>query len=149
MPKQKKKFWFDLWRLLAPSQKKIKRLFGLIALFEATRLISPYILKLVIDQLMHFQREKLALILGLIGLMFLASQLDSLIGHFKDRKTFAVLIGLQYYLPVQIHKKLMELSLNYHERENTGNKITKIERGMHKITDLLVNIFWEVAPTLI
>lgn len=149
MPKQKKKFWFDLWRLLKPSQQKIKGLFGLILLFEAARLVSPYILKMVIDQLMHFQSENIGLILGLIGLMFLAGQLDSLIGHFKDRQAFAVLIDIEYYLPVRIYRKLMELSLNYHERENTGNKITKIERGINKIIDLLVNIFWEVTPTLV
>jgi ABC-type multidrug transport system fused ATPase/permease subunit len=149
MPKQKKKFWFDLWRMIEPSHRKIKKLFGLILLFEAARMISPYILKIVIDQLMHFQSENIGLILELIGLMFLAGQLDSLIGHFKDRQAFAVLIDIEYYLPVRIYRKLMELSLNYHERENTGNKITKIERGINKISDLLANIFWEVTPTLV
>jgi len=148
MPKQKKKIWFDLWRMIAPSHRKIKKLFGLILLFEAARLVSPYILKMVVDQLMHFQSENISLILGLIGLMFLAGQLDSLIGHLKDRQAFAVLTDIEYYLPVRIYQKLMELSLNYHERENTGNKITKIERGIYKIIDLLANVFWEVAPTL-
>jgi ABC-type multidrug transport system fused ATPase/permease subunit len=41
------------------------------------------------------------------------------------------------------------LSLGYHEKENTGNKITKIERGMNKIIELLVNLSWEVIPTMI
>ncbi|MFZ5982624.1 MAG: ABC transporter ATP-binding protein, partial [Patescibacteria group bacterium] len=44
--------------------------------------------------------------------------------------------------------KMLELSLSYHERENTGNKIVKIRRGVDKIDQLLGNIFWEVAPTL-
>jgi len=34
----------------------------------------------------------------------------------------------------------MYLSLSYHEKENTGNKITKIERGVSKIVDLLDNM---------
>jgi len=121
----------------------------LILFFELAGLISPYILKIIIDNLTSFKSENLVFIIVLTVLMFLSSQLDSLFGHFKDRKIFSILIDIEYYLPVRIHKKLMYLSLSYHEKENTGNKITKIERGVSKIVDLLGNMSWEVAPTLI
>ena len=44
---------------------------------------------------------------------------------------------------------MVELGLSYHEKENTGNKIFKIQRGIDKITDLLGNFFWDVGPTII
>ena len=42
----------------------------------------------------------------------------------------------------------MDLSLGYHETENTGGKIIKIERGVDRISQLVNSIGWEVAPTL-
>lgn len=44
---------------------------------------------------------------------------------------------------------MVSLGLGYHEKENTGNKIFKIQRGIDRIIDLVSNIFWEVGPTII
>jgi len=152
MKKEKSKshsFWPELWELLAPSRKQIKSLAALTVLFEAARLIGPYILKIIIDKLTAFTPEEIMPILILIGLMFLSEQFNSLIHYFKDKMVFKILVDIEYYLPVGAQKKLVHLPLNYHEKENTGNKITKIERGMFKIIDLLANMAWEVVPTFV
>jgi ABC-type multidrug transport system fused ATPase/permease subunit len=39
--------------------------------------------------------------------------------------------------------------LGYHEKQNTGAKIIKIEKGVDKISEFLNNVFWEVLPTII
>lgn len=156
MSKEKRKeekkvdrFWSELWNLLAPSQKKIKILLLITAVFQLARLIGPYLLKLVVDNLVTFSPDKIIYLLTLIGLIFLSEELNSFIWYIKDRKIFEILIGVEYYLPVNAHKKLVSLFLGYHEKENTGNKITKIERGVTKIIELLGNMSWEVVPTLI
>ena len=46
-------------------------------------------------------------------------------------------------------RKMVNLHLGFHEKENTGNKISKIERGTGKISDLISAIGWEVGPTII
>ena len=51
--------------------------------------------------------------------------------------------------PAKAQEKLVSLSLNYHEKENTGNKIIKIDRGIQKVLDLIGNFAWDVAPTLV
>ncbi|MFH1522258.1 MAG: ABC transporter ATP-binding protein [Patescibacteria group bacterium] len=144
-----RKFWLRLWKMIAPSQKQIKKLLVLILFFESSRLIAPYILKLIIDKLTNFNQEELIIVIYLVILMLLTEQAVAFIDYFLDKSIFKILIAIGYYLPIEAHKKLMYLSLGYHEGEDTGNKIIKIERGLNRINDLLANTFWEVAPTLI
>lgn len=143
-----REFWLRLWKLLTPSQKQIKVLLGLTMVFELSRLINPYILKIIIDRITDFDFEEITPIIFLVILMFLSSQMDSLFAYLKDRKIFQILVSAEYYLPIEIQKKLVYLSLSYHERENTGNKITKVERGVQRIIELLANMSWEVVPTI-
>ncbi len=81
--------------------------------------------------------------------MFISEQGVSMLHYVKDRKIFRMLFEVESYLNVVAQKKLMYLSLTYHEKENTGNKIIKIEKGITKIMDLIGNLSWEVVPTII
>lgn len=142
-------FWLRLWKLLKPSQGQMKKLLVLTVVFEASRMVGPYILKLIIDGLTNFKTGEVMGILFLILLMFLSEFGVALISFIRDKKILRTVINIECYLPVKVHKKLVNLSLSYHVRENTGNKITKIERGMNKITDLIVNLSFEVVPTIL
>lgn len=144
-----KGFWQRLWILLEPSHKRIKILLGFTVVFELARMVGPFILKLVVDKLTNFNPEEIWSVILLVGLIFLSDQTVALIANFRDKRVLGMIIDIEYYLPVKVHQKLVNLSLNYHVRENTGNKITKIERGMNKITDLLANLSFEVVPTLL
>ena len=151
--KQKKvkmrKFWLRLWKLLAPSQRQIKVLLALTMIFELARLAGPYLLKMIIDRITYFEAIDIAPIIYLIALMLLSEQIVSFIDYFKDKMVFKILVSVEYYLPVEAQKKLAFLSLSYHEKENTGNKIIKIERGTQKIMELTANLSWEVVPTIL
>lgn len=144
-----KDFWQKLWQLIDLSHHQIKLLFGWLILFELVKLIGPYLMKLIVDGLVTFDPSKVGYLLFLIGGMFASEQLGSLFWYGKDRLIFRILLEIEYYLPVRAQQKLVSLSLSYHERENTGNKITKIQRGTDKIAELLVNMAWEVLPTII
>lgn len=142
-------FWPKLWNLLAFVRRQIYFLLFFIVLIESLKLIGPYILKNIIDKLISFQAEELKNIVFLIILMFASEQSTAIINLFKDRRIFKILIDIEYELLVMAQKKLVSLPLDYHERENTGSKLAKIERGIFKISELLGNISFEVAPTLI
>lgn len=135
--------------MIEPSHKQIKRLFFLIVIFRLTQLAAPYILKLIVDRLSDFNTEQILPLFILIAVFFASEQITSFLGFFKDRKTFSILVNAEYYLPTRIQGKLVNLSLDYHERENTGNKILKTERGIYKIVELLGNMAFEVVPTLV
>jgi len=144
-----KRFWGDLWDLIQPSHKTIKKVLIWTVLLELAKLGSPFILKLFIDKVNHFSLADVNWLIALALIFFLAERLSAVIVNIKDKRTFDFLIDMEYYLPIKAQDKLLSLNLGYHEKENTGNKIIKIERGLNKIVDLLGNLSWEVVPTLI
>ena len=143
-----KSFWVKIWKLLKPSRKQIEGVLLLLFALEIVKLIGPYILKIIIDKITDLQTAQIEVVLLLIVAMFLVNQFANLIDYFSDKQILSVLADALYYLSNNAHKKMVFLSLGYHERENTGNKIVKISRGIDKIDNLFGNFFWEVAPTI-
>ncbi|MEI8344223.1 MAG: ABC transporter ATP-binding protein [Candidatus Moraniibacteriota bacterium] len=142
-------FWVRLWELLAPAHALINRVVFVMLFIEITRLAGPYILKLIIDLITNFGVEKIPQIIGLIFAMFLVNETVSILQFINDKRIFKILAEVESDLSGNAHKKLIYLGLGYHEKENTGSKISKIQRGVDKIIDLLGNLSWEVAPTIL
>ncbi len=142
-----KKFIKQLWIILKPSRKKIISLVGLIIFIEIIDLIGPYILKLIIDAILGFDNGKVGLLIGLVGLMFLANQIASFFDYIGSNRILKLIAEAEFYLYNDAQSKMVELSLSYHEKENTGNKVVKIQRGIDRISELLRSLFWEVIPT--
>jgi len=134
---------------MKPFHGMMGRVFILTFIFEILGLVSPYIVKLIIDALTNFSVAELSKLISLLLIFFIAEQANSFSYYVRDRQLFRLLIDIEYHLPIQAQGKLMNLSLGYHETENTGNKIIKTERGLNKIIDLIGNVFWEVLPTLL
>lgn len=134
--------------MLSPIHKTIRNMVFLIMSIELSRLIGPYILKLIIDTIANFKMDDVGKLIILVAAMFLSNQLVSLLAYFEDKKIFRILGETEANLSNDAHYKMVYLGLTYHEKENTGNKIMKIQRGIYKIGDLLGNFFWEVAPTI-
>lgn len=144
-----KDFWLRLWQLLSPSRKQIKILLGFVMVFELSRFISPYILKIIIDSIINFHKEDIGKLILLIIGMFAANQLTVVIDYFVDKKIMSILADAEMYLPVNAHRKMLFLPLSFHEKENTGYKVSKIQRGVDKMINFLGNFFWDVGPTVI
>ncbi len=142
-------FWVRLWELLAPAHALINRVVFVMLFVEITRLAGPYILKLIIDLITNFSVEKIPQIIDLIFAMFLVNETVSILQYINDKRIFKILAEVESDLSGNAHKKLIYLGLGYHEKENTGSKISKIQRGVDKIIDLLGNLSWEVAPTIL
>jgi ABC-type multidrug transport system fused ATPase/permease subunit len=142
-------FWSDFWVLLKPFHKFFLKI-AIISLFiGALDLLKPYLLKVVIDSLNHFDKERIFFLLKLIVLYLTTEELRSFIHYFSDRKILRMLVEVEYSLGMKAQEKLVSLSLGYHEKQNTGAKIIKIEKGVDKISEFLNNVFWEVLPTVV
>ncbi|MFA5886444.1 MAG: ABC transporter ATP-binding protein [Patescibacteria group bacterium] len=142
-------FWAELWRLLA----SFRGLFwGIIITIFAAALLDlgkPYILKFVIDGVSNFSADSLPDLLKLIVLYLATDEVRSFVQYLSDRRILKLLVKAEYFLGIKAQEKLVYLSLGYHERENTGSKIIKIEKGIDKISEFLNNMSWEVIPTMI
>ncbi len=139
---------YDFIKLIRPYFKSVIFLFVFVILIEGLKLIGPYILKIIIDDLSLLSLEKIGYFINLILLLFLSLITITLLDYLKSKKVFSFLLKAEYDLPIRCQQKLLELDLAYHQEEGTGNKIAKIERGTLKMTDLLGNIFWEFLPVL-
>ncbi len=146
--KQNKKIWREFWVLLKPFHKRFYFLIFFIVLIEAFSLTEPYILKVVIDKLTVFKPEEIKNIIYLVVLFFLVAISIAGIHYIRERFVFRYYFDIEYFFQTIAQEKLVNLSLSYHEKENTGNKIIKIDRGTQKILDLLSNLNWEVVPTV-
>ena len=144
-----KTFWTELWRLLAPFRRFFLKITAIIVVAAFLDLILPYILKLLIDGLSGFTIDSLILIIKLVVLYWASGQASSFLGYLSDRLILKLLVEVEYFLGVKAQEKLVFLGLGYHEKENTGAKIIKIERGVDKISEFISNVFFEVLPTLV
>ncbi|MBL7058190.1 ABC transporter ATP-binding protein [Patescibacteria group bacterium] len=144
-----KNFWKNLWGLLESSQTKIRLIVFLIIIIESLALAAPYFLKLTIDLITDFNQKNINLILIFTFLVFASEQINSLIRAFNDKIALAILADSENYISLKAQQKMVNLSLSYHEKENTGSKISKIQRGIYGVMDLLANFIWDIFPTII
>ncbi len=147
--KKNNNFWKDFWNLLNPSRKQINILFVLVVVGQLLELLSPYLLKLFIDELTTFNGENISYLIFLIILTFSSEEIVTFFYYFYEKIFFRVLIEIEYYLLLSAQKKLVYLSLSYHEDENTGKKIIKIEKGVGTVVNFVDSIFWQIIPTLV
>ena len=140
-------FFQRLWSLLVPSHKPIKILVAFTIILELVKLVGPYILKIIIDEITSFDASKISSLIFLIFLMFVVNQISSLIDYLVDKRIISIVADVERYLTLKSFKKLLFLPLGYHEKENTGSKIIKIEKGVDKITNLVGYFFWNVMPS--
>lgn len=148
-PLNMRQFWLRLWKLISASRAQIINLFVFVIIFELSKFIGPYLIKRIIDLISDFKPEHIKNIFVLICLILVSDFALYAIDYLADKKLFKILVDVEKYLSVNSHKKMVELGLSYHEKENTGSKIFKIQKGIDKIIDLLGNFFWEVGPTII
>lgn len=134
--------------LMRPYSRSVLFLSISIIFLEGIKLLGPYILKELIDGLLDFSVNKINWFIFLVAAFFVSILVVSVINYFKDKKIFGLLIQAEYDLPIRCQKKLLSLDFLYHQEEGTGDKITKIDKGVYKFTDFLGTIFWELLPVL-
>jgi ABC-type multidrug transport system fused ATPase/permease subunit len=144
-----KGFWKHLLELLKPVHGQMKKVLLMMVVVEITRLIGPYVLKLIIDTITNFSPEKTPMLVMFIFGMFLVNEIVSFLQYSNDKRIFGILADTESDLAGKAHEKLIYLGLGYHEKENSGSKISKVQRGVDKISELLGNLSWEVVPTIL
>src|SRR3989344_7676716 len=152
MLRSKKKMTFiqKIWLLMKPFHKDFYLIGAITVAFQIIRMAAPYLFGKILDLLISTQGlldfKTAALVIGgLIGVRVLSLVIDYGID--------IVLVGLlwksEQYVSRATFNKLLSLSLDYHERENTGNKINIVNKGRDKLIDLLATYGWNFQPVVI
>ena len=155
--KPPKNYFVDLLYFIKKTWHLIKgfRKYFVVGLFfllitESLSLVSQYLFKDIVDYLPDFTQSGNAgylikLVIGIAACYVATSAFEYLtivlISRTQNR--------LGHYLYIMVYGKLIDLSVAYHERENTGAKINKVENGIDRVHDMIDRLFWDFAPTLI
>lgn len=139
------------WRLTATEHRRLKWGFAFLAAVQVAAFLPPLLLRELIDLLPSVQDSGITShMMVLMGCMYGTNIAYIVLQRLGQQRLFIpVIIDLDKYWVVSAHKRLLELSLGYHERENTGKKIAKVTKGIEKLTAMLADIFWGLAPMVV
>lgn len=139
-----------IWKLLQPFHKDFYYIVLITIIFQLLKLGGPFIFGKILDLLISSQglltlQTAILVIGGLVTVRLLSLITDYII----DIVLVRLLWKSEQYVSRQSFNKLLQLSLDYHERENTGNKINIFNRGRDKLIDLLATYGWNFQPVVI
>ncbi|MBI2314806.1 ABC transporter ATP-binding protein [Candidatus Daviesbacteria bacterium] len=148
--KKRMNFIQKIWLLMKPFHRDFYSIVAITVVFQVVRMIAPYLFGKILDLLISTKGlltfKAAALVVGgLIGIRVLSLVIDYLI----DIVLVRLLWKSEQYVSRQTFNKLLQLSLDYHERENTGNKINIVNKGRDKLIDLLATYGWSFQPVVI
>ena len=140
----------EMWEIIEDKKTELKRIFLLMLLAEIITITFPLLFKFIIDRSVilagdgKIDRELVMLfVLGYVSLALSLYWDLNIVGTVF----FKFINNLEKRLPVKVFKKLLSLSLSYHQKENTGEKAKKIERGSFMITRVLDIIRRAILPS--
>lgn len=141
----------NFWSLLGKEQRTMLFVMVWLIVTQLLGISFPFILKLIFDDLPSIlqTRQISTKLIWLIVLMF-GLRIGGIFLHQFVKETLFVksLIRLENSWPVQAQSKLLSLAFAYHERENTGKKIAKIEKGVDRLVEISMNLSWGILPQL-
>lgn len=142
-------FLKELWVLLKPFHASIIWILILIIFGVILSFVGPTLFKDIIDGLVAKENNNFAWLIWLAVLLFFVYGIELLLDVITDRTINRTLNKMDQYLPLLVHKKLIHLSLRFHEEQNTGSLAAKIQRGTDKLLDLVGQSFFEFIPTFL
>lgn len=139
-----------IWSLLKPFHRDFYSIILITTVFQIVRMGGPYIFGKILDLLISTKglltlQTAAVVIGGLIGVRVLSLAIDYLI----DIVLVRLLWKSEQYVSRQTFNKLLQLSLDYHEKENTGNKINIVNKGRDSLVNLLATYGWNFQPVVI
>ncbi len=139
-----------IWQLLKPFHADLYKVLAMTAAFEFVRMGGPYIFGRILDLLIKTNgiltlQTALFVIGGLAGIRLISLAID----YITDIAIFRLIWSAEHHINSAAFSKLLELSLDYHEKENTGTKINIINKGTDRIVNLLADYAWTFQPIVL
>lgn len=137
-----------LYHLLQRFRNHFAIAFSIILLVEILALATQYLFKDVIDVIVKVNSDTgIMNLVWLILVIALINFIISVLEYYNNFLTTKTEIKIMHFLEIKVFRKLLELSMFYHEKEKTGSKISKISRGIDNIGHFISNLTWNFSPT--
>lgn len=142
----------SFWDIIEDQKKAFRLIFFLVLGVASLSMVQPVIVKFIFDVMqgaydtkqipgMFFVYMAIFTIVGLVR--------NSLHSNWFQKKLLFELIDFETLMPVRAQKKLFELSMGFHTKENTGKTISKITSGCSKLLQIQMDLFWGLIPNFL
>lgn len=137
-----------LWRLTASEHRGFLRASMALVVVQLVFLASPAFFAKLIDQLQHLNEPGIiGTVSVLAGCVIVSELAGTALQRFVQEPLFLRSAWtLENSLPVRAHEKLLSLQMGYHESENTGKKISSVQKGVERLMTIVCDVFWGVLP---
>lgn len=139
-----------MWRLLAPFHQELYLILFLTAIFEVVRMGGPYLFGRILDLLVKSKGlVTVDTAIYIVGALAGIRLISLIIDYVTDVIIMRTVWKSEHFLSTTAFNKLLELSLDYHEKENTGTKINIVSKGTDKLVTLIADFTWVFQPIVI
>ena len=139
-----------IWLLLVPFHRDLYILAIVTAFMELFLLAGIFIYGKILDILTAAKGAiSWETALMVIGGLAAARLLTMLLDYLADILIVKLLWKSEHHIQTVAYEKLLELSIDYHEKINTGTKINIVNKGTDKLVDLIGSYTWEFQPIVI
>ncbi len=139
------------YKLLGDEKKEFGTLVLMLIVIRALELIYPIFIKYIFDDMglikssTDFPMITIYFIIAIAGFKATIIVVNAFTRYPKFLKS---IIRLENNMPVKALEKLLSLDMSYHEREHTGEKVSVIQKGVDKYTQIYDLVYTNLLPSL-
>ncbi len=137
---------FILNRIKHPS----KFYWGIFAILISSILVTivPYIYGRLVDLAID-PNSSLVLIIQLIFLWTGINLTANILERYSTKNSYEITVDLANYLTTDLYAYIVNLPISFHKEQKTGKVLRKINRGVSSLYNLIENVLFSFAPTII
>jgi len=142
-------FSHDYWYLMRTYKPLLWRAVLWVLLMQVVALAEPYGLKYVIDRVQASSITSVGTLASILGVLLVALTVGNFVQVFKNWRIFQAMFPITRDLPGKAAGKLFGLPLSFHERENGGELLGKVIKGVNRTEDVTGSLFFDIGSLLI
>jgi len=139
----------DYWYLMRTYKPLLTRAVLWVLMMQIVALAEPYGLKYVVDRVQASSISSVGTLVGILAVLFCALSVGSFVQVFKNWRIFQAMFPITRDLPGKAAKKLFGLPLSFHERENGGELLGKVIKGVNRTEDVTGSLFFDIGSLMI
>ncbi len=120
-----------------------------VLLLQIIALAEPYGLKYVVERVQTESIRDIGALATILGILFGVLSVGSFVQVYKNWRIFLALFPITRDLPGRAARKLFGLPLSFHERENGGELLGKVIKGIHRTEEVTASLFFDIGSLLI
>ena len=135
----------DYWYLMRTYKPELARAVLWVLALQIVALAEPYGLKYVVDRVNAGSISSVGTLAGILAVLFCALSVGSFVQVFKNWRIFQAMFPITRDLPGKAAGKLFGLPLSFHERENGGELLGKVIKGVNRTEDVTGSLFFDIG----